>query len=179
MEPEESSADKRFNEFCGDFFIAPGSPGRPGRSEDVRSVNSADIRMPLPLGLDDEMDEALPIQDEFDDSCMEADDELSAPVHEEPLSEVDRSNLFTVIDNECLANQPALSVSLPWELDSMRMIFDDDERSVSLPTPVLEPSLPLSPAALEGQVIKQVQTSIKARGSFQDIIDFKLNFSDQ
>lgn len=132
-----------------------------------------DLRIPLPVGLDDL--ESEEIGGLLEDGCQDPGEESIATA-QEPFSDADRANLFTVIDNACLAAELSVSVSLPWESPSTKAIFDDSNDEVQLPFPAPEPPRPLSPQVYEKPDAKRFKTSIQARAPFKR---FKMNISER
>lgn len=89
----------------------------------------------MPVGLDDLLFEFV-FNDDFDDGYALVGDELEERRAEEPLSQAELVNFFSVVDNECLSSQPEVGASLPWETGPMRFVFGTVSEDVDLPAPV-------------------------------------------
>lgn len=128
------------------------------------SVHSNDMRIPLPVDLDEtgaggasgtniggdsplDLDGYLIADEEFSVEAIPQQDDLNfAP-----------EDLRAVINNACLAQPAGISIELPWETTIMRDIFDIDSDEISLPKPVLS-AVPVTEERGEQRVAKRQWT---------------------
>lgn len=61
----------------------------------------------------------------------------------------------------------------------MKSVFDDTDGMPELPIPMFVPSMPLTVDEPHSALSNRPRLSNQVRGSFEDIVDFKLNLDDQ
>ena len=138
-------------------------------------VNSEDMRMPVPEWMNEmEMEEGLqhPSPEEYDPSMQEA---FVSPGHDTNNPE-DAVNLRRVIGDMCAATPPVLSVTMPWELPGIRLVLGEDDPIV--PTPVLYPMPIVDDETSQPQPSHRVARVERIRGSYHEVIDFKLTSAE-
>jgi len=82
-----------------------------------------------------------------------------------------------MIENSCLSTQPVFKFQMPWERPGMRTVFDRKPKKL-IPVPVLQPvEITLEKKDLSKAV--PLPSTKPYRGAFSEVINFKLDFSEQ
>ena len=96
---------------------------------DSSSVVSEDLRVPLPLDIDetDDVSENLFGGEDFlePDVCLDS-PQASVPcrdVSDTPLSDAKKRDLRSMIEDSCLSTQAVFKFKMPWERPGMRTVF--------------------------------------------------------
>ena len=98
------------------------------------------------------------------------------PELDAPFDTEDAVNLRRVIGDMCAATPPVLSATIPWELPGINLVIGDDTPTV--PTPVLHPVPILEVEPPSKQESHRTARVHRIRGSFHEVIDFKLTLAD-
>ena len=139
-------------------------------------VNSEDMRMPVPVWMNQlEMEEDFhyPSPDEYEPSLQ------ANPVgsdYDTSFGPQDASNLRRVIGDMCAATPPVLTVTMPWDLPSISLVVGEDEPIV--PTPILYPVPVVDEEISRPHPSHRVARVEHIRGSFHEVIDFKLTLEE-
>ena len=139
-------------------------------------VNSEDMRMPVPAWmnrLEMEEDFQYPSPEENEPSLQET---FVRSVNDASFGPEDALNLRRVIGDVCAATLPVLSVAMPWELPGIRLVLGEDEPMV--PTPMLYPMPITDNETSHSQPSHRVARVEHIRGSYHEVIDFKLTLAE-
>ena len=153
----------------------------------VESINSNDMRLPLPDDLD-ESEREVETDGDFSydaensglassENMQDAENSgLASSENTQVIEHFDLANLETTIREAVLRTVPSMPANLPWELPGMDLIFEAQDPEVSLPVPKLEPSLYDDTSASQKAFRKSVQTNTKhCAQSYLRSIDFNAN----
>lgn len=123
MEQDEPPERNEAPDGHGDVREIAPSEFRPevfGSDLEGQSVLTEGMQTPFPERIDDVFGEDFESESGLvEDGYMDTSAETAFVRPEEPLSHVERMNLFSVIDDRCLANQPIVGQILPWESKSI------------------------------------------------------------
>ena len=150
---------------------------------DSSSVVSEDLRVPLPLDIDetDDVSENLFGGEDFlkPDVCLDS-PQASVPcrdVSDTPLSDAKKRDLRSMIEDSCLSTQAVFKFKMPWERPGMRTVFDRKPKRL-IPIPVLKP-VEITSGKKDISKAVPLPSTKPYRGAFSEVINFNLDFSEQ
>ena len=153
---------------------------------DTVSVNSDEVRLPLPEGIDDTNDfasEAGGFSDQASDlqgiEYWDPKDVSSASVQPVgSLSSKDSANLRAMIGNSSFGVKPTLKFKFPWERPGLDKILHKKRKQL-IPTPVLPlPSIQPSSSSRESMPVP-VPSDKTRRGIFSEVINFSRDMTQK
>ena len=160
----------------------------PGLEEtfDVASLNSEDLKVPLPGDIGQDPYSEYDVNNLFDTGEASGTDEyVDAPEMRhsekeevvEPLSSDEKRNLKSMIEDSCLSTQPVFKFKMPWERPGLRTVFERKPRNL-IPTPVLQP-VDITDLHRVAERAVPLPSEIVKRGAFSEVIRFDINLSEQ
>ena len=133
------------------------------------------MRRPLPEFEEEHDEEEGSRQPSIDEDLPQYEEQVGSE-YDDSFDMEDAENLRRVIGDMCASTPPVLSVTMPWELPGINLVLGDDTPIVPTPVlhpvPVLEVEPPLRPESHRTARVDRI------RGSFHEVIDFKLTLAD-
>lgn len=150
---------------------------------ETSSVISEDLRVPLPLDIDDTYDACENLFGGDDplvpDECLDS-PQASEPSKDDldvPLSDAKKRDLRAMIEDSCLSSQAVFTFKMPWERPGLRTVFDRKPKRL-IPIPVLKP-VEITSGKKEISKAVPLPSTKPYRGAFSEVINFNLDFSEQ
>ena len=155
-----------------------------GDTADDLSLDSEDLRLPLPENVDEDAGETVSLGNE-QGSLAETDgyaslEDTQAAENADTGGELDeqsKANLRSMIEDSCLAAKPVFNFQMPWERKGLMMVFDRKPKQL-IPTPVIKPvDFPSSSRCVPPA--NPLPSERTMRGAYSEVINFKCSMTEQ